>query len=85
MVGAGKAGAGMAEAVEEVLGPELMAEKQLTGWVNVPDDCVRPLRRIHLHAPGRRASTSRRPRAWPGAEEILRLVESSGRTISACA
>ncbi len=44
VVGAGKAGAGMAEAVENVLGPQLMAEKQLTGWVNVPADCVRPLR-----------------------------------------
>ena len=50
MVGAGKAGAGMAEAVEEVLGPQLMAEKGLVGWVNVPADCVVPLQRIHLHA-----------------------------------
>ena len=38
VVGAGKAGAGMAEAVEEVLGPRLAAEKQLQGWVNVPAD-----------------------------------------------
>ena len=36
VVGAGKAGAGMAEGVENVLGQELMAEKQLAGWVNVP-------------------------------------------------
>ena len=36
VVGAGKAGAGMAEAVETALGPKLMAEKQLAGWVNVP-------------------------------------------------
>ena len=27
-----------------------MHDKQLSGWVNVPDDCVRPLARIHLHA-----------------------------------
>jgi glycerate 2-kinase len=40
VVGAGKAGAGMAAAVEEILGPRLMEEKQLTGWVNVPADCV---------------------------------------------
>ena len=40
VVGAGKAGAGMAQAVEDVFGPELMAEKQLSGWVNVPADCV---------------------------------------------
>lgn len=41
VVGAGKAGAGMAAAVEEVLGPRLMEEKQLAGWVNVPADCCR--------------------------------------------
>ena len=46
VVGAGKAGAGMAAAVEGVLGPRLMDEKQLDGWVNVPEDCVRPLRRV---------------------------------------
>ena len=31
VVGAGKAGAGMAAALEEILGPRLAAEKQLTG------------------------------------------------------
>src|SRR5271156_3437950 len=36
VVGGGKAGAGMAAAVEEILGPELMREKQLAGRVNVP-------------------------------------------------
>ncbi|MGA2031693.1 MAG: DUF4147 domain-containing protein, partial [Thermoguttaceae bacterium] len=50
VVGAGKAGAGMAAAVEEILGPRLMEQKRLTGWLNVPADCVRPLSRIHLHA-----------------------------------
>ncbi|MCX7669781.1 MAG: DUF4147 domain-containing protein, partial [Anaerolineae bacterium] len=50
VVGAGKAGAGMAAAVEDVLGPCLRDAKQLVGWVNVPEDCVRPLRRIRLHA-----------------------------------
>src|SRR4051812_25064887 len=48
-VGAGKAGAGMAAGLERALGPDLMAEKQLTGWINVPDECVRTLSRIHLH------------------------------------
>ena len=43
VVGAGKAGAGMAEAVENILGPKLRREKQLGGWVNVPADCARPL------------------------------------------
>ena len=38
VVGAGKAGGGMAEAVETALGPKVMADKQLVGWVNVPAD-----------------------------------------------
>ena len=36
VVGAGKAGAGMASGLEQALGQELMAEKQLAGWVHVP-------------------------------------------------
>lgn len=49
VVGAGKAGAGMAAAVEEVL-TESGCDSRLCGWVNVPEDCVRPLSRIRLHA-----------------------------------
>ena len=49
VIGAGKAGAGMAAAVEEALGEKLTDDKVI-GWVNVPADCVRPLRRIRLHA-----------------------------------
>jgi hydroxypyruvate reductase len=88
VVGAGKAGAGMAEAVEEVLGPRLMAEKQLAGWINVPADCLpdvgpacrRPLnvRRIHLHAARPAGINEPTPDGVAGAEEILRLVESLG-------
>jgi glycerate 2-kinase len=40
VVGAGKAGAGMATGLEESLGPKVMAEKQVSGWINVPADCV---------------------------------------------
>src|SRR3954453_20280003 len=40
VVGAGKAGAGMATAVEAVFGPQLMDAKQLVGWLNVPAACV---------------------------------------------
>ncbi len=78
VVGAGKAGAGMAAAVEGVLGPRLMEEKQLAGWVNVPEDCVRPLSRIRLHGarpPGVNEPTEA---GVAGAAEILRLVESLG-------
>ncbi len=78
VVGAGKAGAGMAAAVEEVLGPRLLEEKHVTGWVNVPEDCVRPLVRIHLH--GARPPGVNEPTAAGvhGAEEILGLVASLG-------
>jgi hydroxypyruvate reductase len=82
VVGAGKAGAGMAAAVETVLGPKLMAEKQLTGWVTVPADvaagCQPAPQRIHLH-PARPAGVNE-PTAEgvAGAMEILRLVESLG-------
>ncbi|MCS7304874.1 MAG: glycerate kinase [Thermoguttaceae bacterium] len=78
VVGAGKAGAGMAAALEEILGPPLMEEKELTGWVNVPADCVCQLRRIHLHParpPGINEPTEE---ALRGTEEILRLVGSLG-------
>ena len=50
VVGAGKAGAGMAVALEEALGDDLLRAKKVHGWVNVPADCVRATRRIHLHA-----------------------------------
>jgi hydroxypyruvate reductase len=76
VVGAGKAGRGMAEAVEEVLGPQLMAEKELVGWVNVPADCVGPLQRIHLHAARAAGVNEPAPEGVAGALEILWLVES---------
>jgi glycerate 2-kinase len=78
VVGAGKAGAGMAEAVEQVLGPQLMAEKQVVGWVNVPADCVVPLQRIHLHAARAAGVNEPASEGVAGALEILRLVESLG-------
>ncbi|MCC6124971.1 MAG: DUF4147 domain-containing protein [Pirellulales bacterium] len=78
VVGAGKAGAGMAEAVENILGPQLRREKQLGGWVNVPADCVRPLKCIHLHAARPAGVNEPRPEGVRGAEEILRIVELLG-------
>lgn len=78
VVGAGKAGAGMATGIEEALGPRLAEEKQLTGWLNVPADCVRRLKHIHLHA-ARPAGVNEPTEAGAaGSREILRLVESLG-------
>ena len=75
-VGAGKAGSGMAAAVEEILGPKLAQEKRLTGWVNVPEDCVHPTNHIRIH-PARAAGVNEpAPAGVEGSVEILRLVES---------
>jgi glycerate 2-kinase len=78
VVGAGKAGAGMAEAVEGALGPSLLAEKRVVGWVNVPADCVRPLACIHLHAARPAGVNEPTPQGAAGTAEILRIVESLG-------
>jgi glycerate-2-kinase len=76
VVGAGKAGTGMAEGVEEALGPAL--HDRLTGWINVPADCVRPLERITLHParpPGMNEPTED---GVKGTQAILELVSSLG-------
>ena len=76
VVGAGKAGAGMAAGLEEALGQAIMSDKQLTGWINVPADCVCPLNRIHLHAarpPGVNQPTQE---GVTGTKHILELVSS---------
>lgn len=75
VVGAGKAGAGMALGLEEALGPELV-EHKVEGWINIPADCVRPTRRIHLHA-ARPAGLNEPTEAGVfGSERILELVAS---------
>ena len=78
VVGAGKAGAGMAAAVEEILGPRWLEEKRVTGWVNVPEDCVCRLARVHLHGarpPGVNEPTQA---GADGARRILQLVQGLG-------
>lgn len=64
VVGAGKAGSGMAAGVEAAFKGSIL-EKRISGWVNVPADCVRPLSHIHLH-PARPASLNE-----PTAEGVL--------------
>jgi glycerate 2-kinase len=78
VVGAGKAGAGMAAAVEQVLAPTPLA-KRLEGWVNVPADCVRPLTQIHLHAARPAGVNEPTDAGVQGAREILRIVSQLGR------
>ena len=77
VVGAGKAGAGMAAGVEQALA-SCPSSCQISGWVNVPSDCVRALTRIHLHAarpPGINEPTAA---GVAGTAEILRRVQELG-------
>lgn len=75
VVGAGKAGAAMAEALESALLDHL---DKLTGLVNVPAEAVRPLKRIRLN--GARPAGSNHPTAAgvAGAEEMLALLRTAG-------
>jgi hydroxypyruvate reductase len=78
VVGCGKAGAGMATGLEAALGDELLDHWETTGWLNVPDDCVRDLRRIHLHG-ARPAGVNEPTEAGvQGAQRILELVAGLG-------
>lgn len=73
IVGAGKAGAGMAAALESVL-RQCPADISISGWVNVPEDCVRSLDRIHLHAARPPAINEPTLEGVRGTAEILRRV-----------
>jgi glycerate 2-kinase len=77
VVGAGKAGAGMAAGIELALA-EIAEAKRLTGWVNVPEDCVRSLPHITLHG-ARPAGINEPTKAGvEGTQRILSIIESLG-------
>ena len=77
VVGGGKAGAGMAKSLERVLGEALCREK-VTGWINVPENCVEQLTSIHLHG-ARPAGVNEPTEAGvQGTREILKLASSCG-------
>jgi len=73
VVGAGKAGAGMAGELEEILGEKLV-EERVSGWINVPADCVRPLRRIQLHAARPAGLNEPTEEGVEGSQRILEFV-----------
>src|SRR5690349_12383842 len=70
VLGAGKAGGAMAEAVEAALADRL---DRVEGIVNVPADAVKPLRKIRLHAARPPATNFPTEEGVRGAEEMLRL------------
>lgn len=73
VIGGGKAGTGMALGLEAALGSDIVMSK-VTGVLNVPADCVRPLQRVAIHA-GRPAGVNE-PTAEgvAGVDQMLRLV-----------
>ncbi len=73
VVGAGKAGAGMAGAVERALGDSLVDER-VSGWVNVPESCARQLRKIHLFPARPAAVNEPTEAAAEGTERILSMI-----------
>ena len=76
VIGAGKAGAGMAAGLEKVLYDQGNFDGQIEGWINVPADCVQQLRSIHLH-PARPAALNEPTQdGVTGSQEILKLVGS---------
>jgi glycerate 2-kinase len=76
VVGAGKAGAGMASGAEEVLLP--FFRDRIEGWINVPADCVRSLERVHLHAARPAGVNEPTPEGVAGSQRILEMVGSLG-------
>jgi hydroxypyruvate reductase len=61
-----------------VLGPQLLAEKNVAGWINVPADCVVPTERVHLHAARPAGVNEPRPEGVEGTRRILQIVSSLG-------
>ncbi|HET6884207.1 MAG TPA: DUF4147 domain-containing protein [Pirellulales bacterium] len=76
VVGAGKAGAGMAAGLLGALGDKIVAEKQVTGWLNVPADCVRSLPPLVLHAARPAGVNEPTEQGADGARRILNIVGS---------
>ena len=74
VVGGGKASGRMAEALEAILSRPGVPE--VVGWVNVPDDCAVPLRKIRLH-PARPMGVNEPTEAAAfGTERMVKLLKS---------
>jgi glycerate 2-kinase len=79
VVGAGKASAEMAIALEATLGDRWLQDKKVIGWVNVPADCLRPTKAIHLHSARPAGINEPTADGVAGAERILKLVAALGQ------
>jgi hydroxypyruvate reductase len=70
VVGAGKASAAMAQAVEDVLGDRIQ-----DGWVNVKYGHTLPLRRVRLHEAGHPVPDAA---GWQGARSMEAMLKGTG-------
>jgi glycerate 2-kinase len=75
VVGAGKAGPGMALGLEAALHDQL---DRVEGLLNVPAGMTAPLKRLRLHVARPQGSNEPTEEGVAGAEEMLRLLASAG-------
>ena len=75
VVGAGKAGAGMAAGLEAALADRL---DRVEGLVNVPEGMTAPLKKVRLHAARPQGVNEPTAAGVAGADEMLRLLASAG-------
>src|SRR5262245_10451232 len=75
VVGAGKAGPGMAAGLEVALADRL---DRVEGLLNVPEGMTAPLRRLRLHAARPQGVNEPTAEGIAGAGEMLRLLGSAG-------
>ncbi|TWU25844.1 glycerate kinase type-2 family protein [Bythopirellula polymerisocia] len=78
VVGAGKAGASLAVALEKALGDQVLHEKNVAGWVNIPDETLLPAKSIHLHQARPTGVNEPREAGAFGTERILEIVADLG-------
>ncbi|MEW4563597.1 DUF4147 domain-containing protein [Bremerella sp. JC770] len=76
VIGAGKAGAGMAIGLQKALGDKLLNEKHVQGIISVPSDCVQELSHIHLKAGRPAGQNSPTVEGVEISRQILRMCES---------
>ena len=79
VVGAGKAGAGMARGLEAALGPRVLREKQVAGCVNVLHAQVEQLSHIALHGARQKPDNQPTPAGVRGARGMLHQVQTAGK------
>ena len=78
VIGAGKAGAGMAAGLETALGKQLLKQKRVTGLLSVPADCVQTLQTIELAAGRPAGENSPTEQGVQITNRMLNLVEQLG-------